>query len=228
MVRRAESPDMTGPELTRRQCQIIEVIEDSVQRCGYAPTLREIGEAAGLASTSSVSHQLSALEQKGYLSRGAGRPRTAVVRPLSGPAVRQRPGQVRGDTARRRVAHVPLVGRIAAGGPILAEQSTEDVFPLPRQLVGEGEFIMLQVVGDSMINAAIADGDWVVVRPESDVENGDIVAATIDGVEVEGTVKTFKRSGGHVWLMPHNPAYTPILGDDAVIVGKVVAVLRRV
>jgi repressor LexA len=123
---------------------------------------------------------------------------------------------------------VPLVGRIAAGGPILAEQATEDIFPLPRQLVGEGEFIMLQVVGDSMINAAIADGDWVVVRPESDVENGDIVAATIDGVEVEGTVKTFKRSGGHVWLMPHNPAYPPILGDDAVIVGKVVAVLRRV
>ena len=132
------------------------------------------------------------------------------------------------STQGRRVAHVPLVGRIAAGGPILAEQSTEDIFPLPRQLVGEGEFIMLQVVGDSMINAAIADGDWVVVRPESDVENGDIVAATIDGVEVEGTVKTFKRSGGHIWLMPHNPAYAPILGDDAVIVGKVVAVLRRV
>ena len=123
---------------------------------------------------------------------------------------------------------MPLVGRIAAGGPILADQSTEDIIPLPRQLVGEGEFIMLQVVGDSMINAAIADGDWVVVRPESDVENGDIVAATIDGVEVEGTVKTFKRSDGHVWLMPHNPAYAPILGDDAVIVGKVVAVLRRV
>jgi repressor LexA len=223
---------MTGPDLTPRQCKIIQVIEDSVQRCGYAPTLREIGEAAGLASTSSVSHHLSALEKKGYLSRGAGRPRTAVVRPPADPASQQGAGQVRSDTQvgtqGRRVAHVPLVGRIAAGGPILAEQSTEDIFPLPRQLVGEGEFIMLQVVGDSMINAAIADGDWVVVRPETDVENGDIVAATIDGVEVEGTVKTFKRSGGHIWLMPHNPAYAPILGDDAVIVGKVVAVLRRV
>ena len=228
MMRRAESPDMTGPDLTPRQCKIIQVIEDSVQRCGYAPTLREIGEAAGLASTSSVSHHLSALEKKGYLSRGAGRPRTAVVRPPADPAIPQRAGQVHSDTERRRVAHVPLVGRIAAGGPILAEQSTEDIIPLPRQLVGEGEFIMLQVVGDSMINAAIADGDWVVVRPETDVENGDIVAATIDGVEVEGTVKTFKRSDGHVWLMPHNPAYAPILGDDAVIVGKVVAVLRRV
>jgi repressor LexA len=204
-----------------------------VQRCGYAPTLREIGAAAGLASTSSVSHQLSVLQKKGYLSRGARRPRTAVVRPATAPAARQQlerqqAGRAPGGAEGQRVAHVPLVGRIAAGGPILAEQSVEDVFPLPRQLVGEGELIMLRVVGDSMIDAAIADGDWVVVRPETDVENGDIVAATIDGVEVEGTVKTFKRSDGHVWLMPHNPAYTPILGDDATIVGKVVAVLRRV
>jgi repressor LexA len=128
----------------------------------------------------------------------------------------------------QRVAEVPLVGRIAAGPPILAEQSIEDIFPLPRQLVGEGKLIMLKVVGDSMINAAIADGDWVVVRRESDVENGDIVAATIDGVDVEGTVKTLKRSDGHVWLMPHNPVYAPILGDNAAIAGKVVAVLRRV
>jgi repressor LexA len=190
--------------------------------------LREIGEAAGLGSTSSVSHQLAVLQKKGYLSRGPGRPRTAVVRPSTAAAVHQRDDQAGTEIEWQRVAHVPLVGRIAAGGPILAEQSVGDVFPLPRQLVGEGELIMLQVVGDSMINAAIADGDWVVVRPETDVENGDIVAATIDGVEVEGTVKTFKRADGHVWLMPHNPAYAPILGDDATIVGKVVAVLRRV
>jgi repressor LexA len=238
MMRLTGSTDLADQSLTPRQSKIIQVIEDSVQRCGYAPTLREIGEAAGLASTSSVSHQLSALEKKGYLSRGARRPRTAVVRSATAPAARQQAerqhverqqaGQAPGGTGGQRVAHVPLVGRIAAGGPILAEQSVEDVFPLPRQLVGEGELIMLRVVGDSMIDAAIADGDWVVVRPETDVENGDIVAATIDGVEVEGTVKTFKRSDGHVWLMPHNPAYTPILGDDATIVGKVVAVLRRV
>jgi repressor LexA len=123
---------------------------------------------------------------------------------------------------------VPLAGRIAAGGPILAQQLIEEVIPLPRQLVGEGDLIMLKVAGDSMIDAAITDGDWVVVRRETDVENGDIVAATLDGVEVEGTVKTFKRSGGHVWLVPQNNVYEPILGDDAVIVGKVVAVLRRV
>ncbi len=242
-MRLTDPTDLAEPSLTPRQSKIIQVIEDSVQRCGYAPTLREIGEAAGLASTSSVSHQLSALEKKGYLSRGARRPRTAVVRSATAPAARRQAerqqadrqqaeprqaGRAPGGTGGQRVAHVPLVGRIAAGGPILAEQSVEDVFPLPRQLVGEGELIMLRVVGDSMIDAAIADGDWVVVRPETDVENGDIVAATIDGVEVEGTVKTFKRSDGHVWLMPHNPAYTPILGDNATIVGKVVAVLRRV
>jgi len=228
MMRRAESPDMTGPDLTRRQCKIIQAIEDSMQRYGYAPTMREIGEAAGLASTSSVSHQLSMLEKKGYLSRGAGRPRTAVVRPSTDPAIQHPADEERADIDVPGVAHVPLVGRIAAGGPILAEQSIEDIFCLPRQLVGEGKLIMLKVVGDSMINAAIADGDWVVVRLESDVENGDIVAATIDGVEVEGTVKTLKRADGHVWLMPHNPVYTPILGDNAAIVGKVVAVLRRV
>jgi repressor LexA len=219
---------MTGPDLTQRQRKIIQTIEDSVQRCGYAPTMREIGEAVGLASTSSVSYQLSELAKKGRLSRGAGRPRTAVVRPSADQAIHEQSGELRADIDRSGVAQVPLVGRIAAGDPILAEQSIEDTFSLPRQLVGEGKLIMLKVVGDSMINAAITDGDWVVVRLESDVENGDIVAATIDGVEVEGTVKTLKRSDGHVWLMPHNPIYAPILGDDAAIVGKVVAVLRRV
>jgi repressor LexA len=236
-MRSVKSPDAVGPDLTARQRRIIEVIEDSVQRYGYAPTMREIGEAAGLASTSSVSHQLSVLQQKGYLSRDAGRPRTAVLRlpaepvtdqPADAPVASLQADQARTGADPPRVAQVPLVGRIAAGGPILAEQSIEDTFPLPKQLVGEGKLIALKVVGDSMINAAIVDGDWVVVRVESDVENGDIVAATIDGVEVEGTVKTLKRSGGHVWLMPHNPVYAPILGDNAAIVGKVVAVLRRV
>jgi repressor LexA len=234
---RAELADTTDPSLTERQRKIIEAIEDSMQRCGYPPTLREIGEAAGLASTSSVSHQLATLEKKGYLSRGGpGRPRTAVVRPLAEPDLEPEPepdfpepaGHPGNDIDAATVARVPVVGRIAAGVPILSQELFEDMFPLPRQLVGDGELIVLKVVGDSMINAAIADGDWVVVRRETDVENGDIVAATIDGDEVEGTVKTLKRSDGHVWLIPHNPAYAPILGDDAVIVGKVVAVLRRV
>ena len=113
---------------------------------------------------------------------------------------------------------MPVVGRIAAGGPILAEETVEDVFPLPKQLVGEGTLFMLEVVGDSMVDAAICDGDWVVVRQQQTAENGDIVAAMIDG---EATVKTFKRKDGHVWLMPHNPAYDPIDGDHATILGKV-------
>ncbi|MFI5065513.1 MAG: transcriptional repressor LexA, partial [Streptosporangiales bacterium] len=110
-------------------------------------------------------------------------------------------------------------------GPILAEEAIEDIFPLPKQIVGDGTLFLLKVVGDSMINAAIADGDWVVIRQQPVAENGDIVAAMIDG---EATVKTFKRSGGHVWLMPHNPAYAPIPGDESAILGRVVAVLRRV
>lgn len=129
------------------------------------------------------------------------------------------------DIASQEAAYVPLVGRIAAGGPILAEETIEDIFPLPRQIVGEGNLFLLKVVGDSMINAAIADGDWVVVRQQPVAENGDIVAAMLEG---EATVKTFKHAGDHIWLMPHNPAYTPIPGDDAEILGKVVAVLRRV
>jgi repressor LexA len=229
-MRRAEPRDSSRQDLTLRQLKIVQVIDDCIRREGYPPTLREIGDAVGLTSTSSVSHQLSSLEKKGYLSRGAGRPRTAVVRPLTDPAV-VRAGHTRGDIEGQRVAEVPLVGRIAAGDPLLANELIEDVIPLPRQLVGEGDLIMLRVIGDSMINAAIADGDWVVIRRESDVENGDIVAAMIvsdTSADGEATVKTFKKSDGHVWLIPHNPAYAPILGDEAKILGKVVAVLRRV
>jgi repressor LexA len=213
-MRRAEPPNPSGRGLTPRRRKIVETIDDSVRCNGYAPSMREIGEAVGLASTSSVSYQLSVLEQEGYLSREAHRPRTAALRA---------PG--------RDLAQVPLVGRVAAGIPITANQHIEDVFPLPRQLVGDGELIMLRVVGDSMIDAAITDGDWVVVRRESDVENGDIVAAMIESEtsdDREATVKTFKKRDGHVWLIPHNPAYVPILGDNATIVGKVVAVLRRI
>jgi len=225
----AEIPDKPDPDhvLTWRQRKVLQVIRESVQRRGYPPSMREIGEAVGLTSTSSVSYQLSTLQNKGYLRRDAGRPRTVEVRLPGHPAVRPEPGiddDAPMDITSQEAAYVPLVGRIAAGGPILAEESIEDIFPLPRQIVGEGTLFLLKVVGDSMINAAIADGDWVVVRQQPVAENSDIVAAMIDG---EATVKTFKRSNGHVWLMPHNPAYTPILGDEAEILGKVVAVLRR-
>jgi repressor LexA len=230
-MRRVKAPDMTSAHLTDRQRKVLQVIEDSTQACGYPPTMREIGDAVGLASTSSVSYQLSALAEKGYLSRGTGRPRTAVVRLLNDPGIAEHADRADRDTEGLTIARVPLVGRIAAGGPILADELIEDVIPLPKQLVGEGDLIALKVVGDSMIGAAITDGDWVVVRRESDVENGDIVAATIESdtsADREATVKTFKKTDGHVWLIPHNPAYTPILGDEAKILGKVVAVLRRV
>jgi repressor LexA len=225
----AEIPDKPDPGhvLTWRQRKVLQVIRESVQRRGYPPSMREIGEAVGLTSTSSVSYQLSTLQSKGYLRRDAGRPRTVEVRLPGHPAVRPEPGpdEAPMDITSQEAAYVPVIGRIAAGGPILAEQSIEDIFPLPRQIVGEGNLFLLKVVGDSMINAAIADGDWVVVRQQPVAESSDIVAAMIDG---EATVKTFKRSNGHVWLMPHNPSYAPIPGDEAEILGRVVAVLRRV
>ncbi|MGH3776863.1 MAG: transcriptional repressor LexA [Pseudonocardiaceae bacterium] len=208
--------------LTPRQRRVLEVIRDWVQRLGYPPSVREIGEAVGLTSTSSVAHQLRALERKGYLRRDPNRPRAVGVRPAeSAPDT----SDTSGDTsARPTPIFVPVVGRIAAGGPVLAEQAVEDVFPLPKEIVGEGSLFLLRVTGDSMVEAAITDGDWVVVRQQPTAENGDIVAAMIDG---EATVKTFKRRDGHIWLLPHNPAYEPIPGDEATVLGRVVAVLRR-
>ena len=232
MRRPAELP---YPGLSARQGKIVAVIEDSVRSNGYGPSLREIAEAVGLASTSSVSYQLATLERKGYLTREAGRPRTAVITGPGqreadpGPAADPRPRPA-GAGPRPGMASVPMVGRIAAGRPILVDESVEDIIPLPKQLVGDGDLIMLRVVGESMIDAAIADGDWVVVRRETDIENGDIVAAMIESEtsgDREATVKTFKRVDGHVWLIPHNPAFTPLMADNAEIVGKVVSVLRR-
>jgi repressor LexA len=221
---REPEPSPSGaPSLTPRQRKVLEVIRDSVERRGYPPTVREIGEAVGLTSTSSVSHQLMTLQKKGFLRKDPSKPRAVDVR---------MPGEVAQaqDEAAERAAHpqpayVPVVGRIAAGGPILAEQAIEDVFPLPRELVGTGTLFLLKVVGDSMVDAAIADGDWVVVRQQPSADNGDIVAAMLDG---EATVKTFKKRDGHVWLLPHNPNYPPIDGDAATILGRVVTVLRKV
>jgi SOS regulatory protein LexA len=220
-------PDESG--LTPRQRRVLDEIRNSVERRGYPPSMREIGEAVGLTSSSSVSHQLAALERKGFLRRDPNRPRAIEVRHPDGGAATSAYSDnvdetVSGD-ARPAAAYVPLVGSIAAGGPILADQVVEDVFPLPRQVVGEGTLFLLQVKGDSMVEAAICDGDWVVVRQQPVAEAGEIVAAMIDG---EATVKTFKRRDGHVWLMPHNPAYEPIPGDDATILGRVTAVLRRI
>ena len=223
-----------GHVLTMRQRKVLQVIRESVEKRGYPPTMREIAQAVGLSSTSSVSHQLETLQSKGYLRRDAGRPRTVEVRLPGHPPVRPGPGG-RGeetpgipgfDIPSQEAIFVPLIGQIAAGKPILADESLEDIFPLPRKLVGEGTLFLLRVNGDSMINAAIADGDWVVVRQQEVADNGDIVAALLDNNEV--TVKTFKQSDGHAWLIPHNPGYAPILGDGVKILGRIVAVLRSI
>ena len=221
--------------LTLRQRRILEMVRETVERRGYPPSIREMGDAVGLASSSSVAHQLKVLEAKGFLRRDPNRPRALEVllpgEPRSaGRSASRRPLHVGQDEtgigdAYPEPVNVPVLGRIAAGGPILAEERIEDVFPLPRQLVGEGTMFTLEVRGDSMIEAAICDGDWVVVRQQPTAENGDIVAALLDN---EATVKTFKRTRDQLWLMPHNQAYDPIDGNHATILGKVVAVLRRI
>ena len=223
-----EGPAQPDPDhvLTLRQWKVLQVISDFVQQRGYPPSLREIADAVGLASTSSVSFQLSTLVSKGYLRRDAGRPRTVETRLPVHLAVW--PGGKIGADARRgnlsqEITNVPVLGCITASAPIFAEESAGEMIPLPRQLVGDGKLSLLKIAGDSMIGAAIADGDWVVVREQHEADDGDIVVAMADG---ETTVKTFKRSGNQVWLMPHNPADTPIPGDKASILGRIVTVLR--
>ena len=211
--------------MTAEQRKILAVIRDTVASRGYPPSIREIGDLVGLSSVSSVSHQLSTLERKGYLRRDPHRPRAIeVVDPSWAPEAFGGEEAAPAVPTPTPIAHVPMLGRIAAGPPITAEQAVEDVFALPRQIVGEGELFLLEVSGDSMIDAAICNGDWVVVRQQPVADNGDVVAAMIDG---EATVKTFKRVDGKVWLMPANDAYSPIDGDEASVLGKVTAVLRR-
>ena len=223
-------PDAHG--LTARQQRVLTVIKESLERRGYPPSIREIGERVGLTSSSSVAHQLRVLEEKGYLKRDPNRPRALTVfDPAESDA-----GNDAGDSgdavdetgvgdAMPAANYVPLVGRIAAGGPILAEERVEEIFPLPKTLVGDGTLFLLEVSGDSMVDAAICNGDYVVIRQQPTADNGEVVAAMIDG---EATVKTFMRRDGHVWLMPHNPNYAPIPGDEATVLGRVVTVLRKI
>ena len=212
-----ELPDGPVDEngLTPRQTKILLAIKEAMETNGYPPSMREIGEAAGLSSPSSVKYQLEALEAKGWIRRDPSRGRALEV---------LTPGDERfEDIKPERTHNVPLVGRIAAGGPILAEQNVEELFPLPASLVGEGDLFMLKVVGDSMIDAAICDGDYVVIRSQKDANKGEIVAAMIDG---EATVKTLSKKNGQIWLLPANDNYQPIDGNQAEILGVVTAVLR--
>lgn len=218
------NPD--GDGLTDRQRKILNVIQDAVKDRGFPPTVREIADLVGLASPASVAHQLSALERKGFIKRDPNSPRAIdlTLPNKSGVAIDGLVGGVEGEQT-PEAAFVPLVGRIAAGGPILAEESIEAIYPLPKELVGNGELFMLEVVGDSMIDAAICHGDKVVVRKQDDAQNGEIVAALLGD---EATVKTLKRKDGHVWLLPANPNYQPINGDHAKILGRVVTVMRKI
>jgi len=209
--------------LSDKQLAILDVIQRSVSARGYPPSMREIGDAVGLSSLSSVTHQLGQLELSGYLRRDPNRPRAMEVL-IDLPSIDD--ADAASDSTSPAVGDavmVPLVGRIAAGIPITADQQVDEVFPLPRQLTGKGELFMLKVVGESMIDAAICDGDWVVVRQQQTAENGDIVAAMLDN---EATVKVFRQRDGHTWLLPRNSNFEPILGDQAVVLGKVVTVLR--
>jgi repressor LexA len=205
------TPSPSG--LSPRQSEILAVIQASMNDHGYAPSMREIGAAVGLTSTASVKYQLEILEAKGFIRRDESKGRALELTPEEHGA----------PVDKTRL--IPLVGRIAAGGPILAEQEIQESFPLPESIVGSGDLFMLKVVGQSMIDAAICDGDFVVIRSQKDCNNGEIVAAMIDG---EATVKVFSRKNGHIWLLPANENFAPIDGDTCEILGKVTAVLRSV
>ncbi|CAB5123098.1 MAG: transcriptional repressor LexA [Actinobacteria bacterium] len=206
-----QNPPVAG--LSPRQSEILAVIQASMNDHGYAPSMREIGAAVGLTSTASVKYQLEILEAKGFIRRDESK----------GRALELTPDEHGAPVDKTRL--IPLVGRIAAGGPITAEQEIQESFPLPESIVGSGDLFMLQVVGESMIEAAICDGDYVVIRSQKDCNNGEIVAAMIDG---EATVKVFSRKNGHIWLLPANENFAPIDGDACEILGKVTAILRSV
>lgn len=209
---------MADTSLTTRQRQILDVIESNMRERGFPPSVREIGEAVGLTSPSTVHSHLASLEKMGYLRRDPSKPRAIEVRfdPNSGVAMERRP-----------VRHIPLVGDVAAGTDVLAQENVEELLPMPVDFTGDGDLFMLRVRGDSMINAGILDGDFVVARQQTTADNGDIVIAGIYGEEA--TVKTYQRKGTTVTLLPSNPRLEPMVfpADEVEIFGRVVTVMRR-
>jgi len=202
-------------QLTDRQRRILDFIAQTRDERGYPPSVREIGDAVGLHSPSSVHAQLATLAQKGYLTKDPTKPRAIRVH-----------GAEHAAPSSANLVEVPLVGRIAAGGPILAEQNVEDTMALPRDLIGSGTLFALTVRGDSMTGAGILDGDTVIVRQQPEASDGEIVAALVG--DDEATVKRLSRKGGKVRLLAENPTYDPIEPEEVSVLGKVVAVLRRV
>lgn len=234
-------PDISS--LSARQRRILEVISDAVLLRGYPPSIREIGDAAGLQSTSSVAYQLKQLEEKGFLRRDPNKPRAVDVRNFREPEDRNtetldaKPEAKTAPTPTHAadagtippeasgVSYIPVVGRIAAGAPITAEENIDTYFPMPDDVLGPGDLYMLEVVGESMKDAGILNGDWVIIKSQNTAEEGDFVAALLEGEEA--TVKEFHKDSSGVWLLPHNEDFSPIRGDDATIMGKVVSVFRK-
>jgi repressor LexA len=207
-----------APPLTGKRRQILEFISDSLKKKGFPPSVREIGEAVGLASSSTVHSHLATLQNQGYLRRHPTKPRAIEVCWDSGSDA---------VIERRPTRHVPLVGEVAAGTDVLAQENYEELLPLPEDFTGDGQLFMLKVRGESMIEAGIMPGDYVVVRQQTDVNKGDIVVAGIPGDEA--TVKEFSKKGNDVVLLPHNPSMAPMVFSpgDVTIFGKVVTVIRR-
>ena len=209
---------MTDTELTGKRREILDFIAEQLRERGYPPSVREIGEAVGLTSSSTVHTHLTTLQRQGFLRRDPTKPRAIEVRydANSGAAIERRPAR-----------HIPLVGDVAAGTNVIAQENVEELLPLPEDFTGDGQLFMLRVRGDSMINAGILDGDYVVVRQQEDADKGDVVVAGIPGEEA--TVKTYGRKGNKVVLTPANPTLSPMVYDprDVRVYGKVVTVLRR-
>lgn len=202
--------------LTERQRQVLDYIKETVHDRGYPPSVREIGEAVGLSSPSSVHAQLNSLVDAGMIKKDPAKPRAIMI-------LDETPSIAEGDG---RTRDVPLLGRIAAGTPILAAEHVEDVMTLPTDLVGDGPVFLLEVKGDSMVDAGIHEGDLVCVRRQPEALDGEIVAALVD--DEEATVKRLRREHGKVILESENPRYSPMVFTDGVqLIGKVVSVLRR-
>lgn len=200
-------------DLSPRQRQILEFIRSEVMKKGYPPSVREVGQAVGLSSSSTVHGHLGKLEEKGYIRRDPTKPRAIELL-----------DRANGEYPRKEVIQVPIVGKVTAGAPILAVENVDDYFPMPKEFVGDGETFMLKVRGNSMIEAGILNDDYVVVRRQSHAENGDIVVALL---EDEATVKRFFREANHIRLQPENPNMQPILVRDVQILGKVIGVFRK-
>lgn len=207
-------------ELKDREQKVLDFITEQIRKNGYPPTVRDIGAALGIKSTSTVQKSMNILEEEGFIRKQAGKRRAFEV--VAGGAEKPHPADIRAD-----VVDVPVVGRVAAGMPILAEQNIEGSFPMPAQFIGKGTNFMLTVHGDSMIEAGIMDGDYILVQEQKTANNGDIVVAMIDGkFESESTVKTFYKENGHIRLQPQNSSMDPIIVDNCEIVGLVKGVFR--